>query len=83
MRIGGAELAIHYHCRHCGQRLGSLHDLSLHSEQLGLNTLNEEERNDMIHYHSSGDIYVQSICEDCHESLQRNPDYHQYDYLIH
>jgi hypothetical protein len=82
-RIGGTNVAIHYNCRHCGQKLGSLENVSLHSEQLGLHKLNLEERNEMVQYHSSGDIYVQSICEDCQESLERNPDYHQYDYLIH
>jgi hypothetical protein len=83
MLIGGTELAIHYHCRHCGQKLGSLNDLTLDYEPLGLHTLNQEEKNDMVHHHSSGDVYVQSICEDCQESLERNPDFHQYDYLIH
>jgi hypothetical protein len=80
---GGQVLAVHYHCRHCGQKLGSLDSVSLETERLGLHLLTDEERESMVHYDSSGDIFVQSICEDCHESLRRNPDFHQYDYLIH
>jgi hypothetical protein len=37
----------------------------------------------MVSYDHAGDIHVTAICEDCQETLERNPDYHQYDYLIH
>ena len=49
-------------------------DSILQAEQLGFNQLNDEERQEMIVYDSTGDIHVKAICEDCHESLQRNPD---------
>ncbi|MFE8704037.1 anti-sigma-F factor Fin family protein [Cytobacillus sp. FJAT-54145] len=76
-------MAIHYQCRHCGVKMGSIDQMSLHSEQLGFHKLTDEERLDMVSFESSGDINIKSICEDCQESLERNPDYHQYDYLIH
>ncbi|MGD6857716.1 anti-sigma-F factor Fin family protein [Bacillus infantis] len=76
-------MALHYHCRHCGMKMGTLDNMSMHAESLGFHKLNEEERQDMILYGSSGDIHITSICEDCQESLERNPDYHQNDYLIH
>ncbi len=76
-------MTIHYHCRHCGTKLGSLDQASIHSEALGLHKLTEQERQDMVTYDSSGDIHITAICEDCQESLERNPDYHQYDFLIH
>jgi hypothetical protein len=76
-------MAIHYHCHHCGTNLGSIEQPSIHSETLGLHKLTDQERQEMITYDSAGDIRITAICEDCQEALERNPDYHQYDYLIH
>ncbi|MDQ0273097.1 anti-sigma-F factor Fin family protein [Cytobacillus purgationiresistens] len=76
-------MAIHYYCRHCDTKLGSIEEKSVHAEHLGFHKLNDEERQDMISYNSSGDMQVKAICEDCQESLERNPDYHQQDFLIH
>ncbi|KSU57829.1 peptide ABC transporter permease [[Bacillus] enclensis] len=75
-------MAIHYHCRHCGTNVGTISNMSVHSEQLGIHKLTEEERLNMVQYQDNGDIHVRTICEDCQESLQRNPDYHQLDYII-
>lgn len=76
-------MAIKYQCRHCGVQMGTLENMSLDSEKLGIHQLSEEERLDMVSYETSGDIHIKAICEDCHESLSRNPEYYQNDYLIH
>ncbi|MBG9447908.1 hypothetical protein ABE67_00615 [Cytobacillus firmus] len=76
-------MAIHYHCRHCGTKIGSIENSSVYSEQLGIHKLNDQERQEMISYDQSGDMHVRAICEDCQESLERNPDYHQQDFIIH
>lgn len=76
-------MALKYHCRHCGMQLGTLENMSVDTERLGLNKLTDEERLEIVSYDSSGDIHIKTICEDCHESLERNPDYYQNDYLIH
>lgn len=76
-------MAIHYHCRHCGTSLGSIEQSSIHSETLGLHKLTQQERQEMVAYDSSGNIQISAICEDCQEALERNPEYHQYDFLIH
>ncbi|MFS0821037.1 anti-sigma-F factor Fin family protein [Bacillus sp. 1P02SD] len=75
-------MALHYHCRHCGVKVGSIDSLSLHSESLGFHQLTDQERQEMISYQSNGDIHVKTICEDCQEALQRNPDFHQYESFI-
>ncbi|WP_153127244.1 anti-sigma-F factor Fin family protein [Peribacillus tepidiphilus] len=75
-------MALHYFCRHCGMSLGTIDEKMIGSEQLGFHLLNEEERQEMISYQSTGDIHVKSICHDCHEALHRNPDFHNIDYLI-
>ena len=75
-------MAIHYHCRHCGVEIGSLEDTEVNAEQLGFHLLNHEERQEMITYDNHGNLRVKAICEDCHELLQRNPEYHQHDFLI-
>ena len=76
-------MAIHYHCRHCDSNLGSIQQTSIHSEALGLHRLTDQERQDMVTYDNSGEIHIKAICEDCQEALEKNPDFHQYDYLIH
>ena len=76
-------MAIHYHCRHCGTNLGSIEQASIQSETLGIHKLTNLERQEMVAYDPSGDIHITSICEDCQEALERNPEYHQYDFLIH
>lgn len=76
-------MALKYQCRHCGLDMGTLNQLSVESERLGLSTLTDEERIEMVSYDSNGDIHIKSICEDCHESLERNPEFYQNDYLIH
>jgi hypothetical protein len=76
-------MTIHYHCRHCGVNVGSLQQASVQSEKLGINKLTEEERLNMVNYQDNGDIHIKTICEDCQESLERNPDYHSLDYIIH
>ena len=76
-------MAIHYHCRHCGVKIGTLDYDSIESERLGFHKLNDEERQDMITYNYNGDLQIKSICEDCQESFERNPEYYQNDFLIH
>ncbi|MCP3742317.1 anti-sigma-F factor Fin family protein [Rossellomorea sp. BNER] len=76
-------MAIHYKCRHCGTNVGTLSQTSVHSEQIGLHKLTDEDRLEMISYDQNGDIRIKTICEDCHEALNRNPDFHQSDYIIH
>lgn len=76
-------MAIKYHCRHCGVQIGTIDNISIQSERLGIDKLTDEERIDMVSYDSSGDVNIKSICEDCQESLLRNPEYYQNDYLIH
>ncbi len=76
-------MALYYYCRHCGVQIGKLENISLNSEKLGFDILTDEERKEFITYEPTGDIRVTSICEDCHESLVRNPAYYENDYLIH
>ena len=63
-------MAIHYQCRHCGTNVGTLSNVSVHSEQLGIHMLTDEERLHMVQYQDNGDIHVKTICEDCQESLE-------------
>jgi Protein of unknown function (DUF2757) len=75
-------MAIHYHCRHCGVKIGTIENAAINSESLGFHQLNHLERQEMISYDHSGDLQVKAICEDCHELLERNPNYHEHDFLI-
>jgi hypothetical protein len=75
-------MALHYYCRHCGIKIGTIDTLLLRSEQLGFHRLTEKERLEMIDYLPNGDIDVKTICEDCQEALERNPDFHQCEKFI-
>lgn len=75
-------MSIHYHCRHCGIKLGTLEQQFIETEKLGLHKLTDEERHEMVSYQSNGDVFIKSICEDCHESLAKNPELYQNDFLI-
>lgn len=76
-------MAVHYYCRHCAAKMGTIEDSFVNEQQLGINVLTEDEKHEMIAYDSKGDIHIQAICDNCHEALTNNPDLHQYDYLIH
>ncbi|WP_062107770.1 anti-sigma-F factor Fin family protein [Bacillus niameyensis] len=76
-------MIVHYYCRHCTADIGTIDSSSLTEEQLGIQTLSENEKQEMVSYGANGDIRIQTICENCQEALEENPDLHQYDYLIH
>ena len=76
-------MAIQYHCRHCGVHIGSIDTNEVETNRLGFQHLSDEDRSEMIHYNQTGDVYVKSICEDCQESLMKNPNFYENDYLIH
>lgn len=75
-------MAIHYWCRHCGIDLGKLEETNYQSEKLGFDQLNISERTEMINYDETGNMHVKTICEDCHEALDRNPSFHENDTFI-
>ncbi|OZI12120.1 hypothetical protein CEW92_08105 [Bacillaceae bacterium SAS-127] len=75
-------MAIHYFCRHCNTLVGSLDQSVISTKRLGIHALTDHERTDMIQYDQDGTMKVKIICEDCQESLERNPDFHEYDYFI-
>lgn len=70
-------MAIHYWCRHCGVNVGNIEEKNLDSERLGFHQLDQLERTEMIQYDPNGNMHVNTICEDCHEALDRNPQFHE------
>ncbi|MBO1004720.1 anti-sigma-F factor Fin family protein [Pseudogracilibacillus auburnensis] len=76
-------MPVHYYCRHCSAKMGTIEEPFIEAEKLGIHTLTTEERNEMISYGTDGDIHIQAICEDCQEAYEKNPELHQYDHLIH
>ncbi|WP_336883738.1 anti-sigma-F factor Fin family protein [Priestia koreensis] len=70
-------MSIHYRCRHCRCAVGELDQPQVDMKQLGLDHLNIEERKEFVSYETNGDVVIKTICEDCQEALERNPDYHQ------
>jgi hypothetical protein len=75
-------MSINYICRHCSHNIGKLEQKLASSTQLGFDHLNDQERIEMISYETNGDMTVKTICEDCQEALQRNPEYHQLETFI-
>lgn len=75
-------MPIIYFCRHCNIQMGEVDSDHVESKSLGFHFLTDEERMDMIKYDSKGNVHVRSICEDCQEALERNPDYHSLNSFI-
>ena len=75
-------MSIIYSCKHCGNVVGQLDQQVIDKEVLGWNELTAEDRKEMIQYQNNGDISIRIICEDCQESLEKNPNYHELDYFI-
>ena len=75
-------MAIHYHCRHCSYKVGTIENSTVYAETLGFHQLSADERKEMINYQQNGDIHVQTICEDCQETLDRYPEFHEYESFI-
>ncbi|TCP22543.1 uncharacterized protein DUF2757 [Scopulibacillus darangshiensis] len=71
-----------YKCRHCGTKVGHIEANAFRTNDLGFDQLTAEERKDMIQYDDNGHIHVSTICEDCQEALERNPEFHQWDTFI-
>lgn len=79
---GGFCMSYVYTCRHCGHVIGILQQEINHESRLGFDQLSNQEKQDMIHYESNGEIHIQSICESCEEALGNNPHYHELDSFI-
>lgn len=75
-------MSIVYKCRHCGHVLGTLERESVTVSQLGLNELSTEDKKEMIQQQRNGDVHIQTICENCEESLGHHPQYHELDFFI-
>lgn len=75
-------MSIVYTCRHCGHVIGKLDQQLVNTSVLGWDNLSAEDKIDMIHYRSNGDVHIKTICENCEESLGRHPEYHELDFFI-
>ncbi|WEG12728.1 anti-sigma-F factor Fin family protein [Pullulanibacillus sp. KACC 23026] len=76
-------MEVRYNCRHCGKQVGTISSDVFHTERLGLDSLNSEERTQFVTYDDAANaMNVSTICEDCQEALERNPHYHELDTWI-
>ncbi|MFD1021147.1 anti-sigma-F factor Fin [Thalassobacillus hwangdonensis] len=75
-------MAIIYVCRHCSRTVGELDQRTVDETMLGLDRLTEQERMEMIDLKQNGDLEVQTICDDCQNAYNLNPQYHETDFLI-
>jgi len=75
-------MSIDYKCRHCEHVIGQLDRENITESQLGINELSTDDKKEMIQYQSNGDIHIQTICENCEDSLGKHPQYHELDYFL-
>lgn len=75
-------MSIVYKCKHCEHVIGQLDQHVLRTSSLGWDQLTNEDKMNMIHYQENGDVHIQTICENCEESLGRHPQYHELDFFI-
>ncbi|SFG37051.1 Protein of unknown function [Halobacillus alkaliphilus] len=76
-------MKIRYYCRHCQRQVGELDAKHVDVSQLGLDLLNEEDHQQMVHMHANGDLNIRTICDSCKETLDQHPHYHELDFFIH
>lgn len=75
-------MSILYVCRHCNNTVGKLEQEIADENMLGLGKLTEQEREEMIEFQQNGDLRIKTICDDCQEALDQNPQYHELDFFI-
>lgn len=76
-------VAIHYDCKHCSKRIGTLDQKEIDVSILGFDQLTNKDLKEMITYDHDGNMQVNAICEDCHRTLEQHPDYHELDDFLH
>lgn len=64
-------MKVTYICHGCGALIGSLHLTEAEQEQLGLDSLTAEGKEDIIKS-ATGDIFIYSLCEFCAENIDFN-----------
>lgn len=79
---GGFKLSIIYKCRHCGHLIGELEQGIVSSSALGLDMLNESEKQNIVAFQQNGDIHLKVICESCEDTLTQHPNYYELEYFI-
>ncbi|QQE74561.1 DUF2757 family protein [Brevibacillus composti] len=67
-------MSIRYECRCCGMRIAEFDETQVSEEQLGLNSLTEEERALIISRELGGDTVVSITCGYCRDGLQLYPE---------
>ncbi|MFG6121013.1 MULTISPECIES: anti-sigma-F factor Fin family protein [Thalassobacillus] len=75
-------MSIIYVCRHCNNTVGKLEQEIADENMLGINHLTEQEREEMLEFHQNGDLRIKTICDNCQEALDQNPQYHELDFFI-
>lgn len=81
-RGGGCRVSIVYKCRHCGHMIGQLEQQIVSTSMLGWDKLSHRDKEKMIQYKENGDVHVQSICENCEDSLGQHPSYYELEYFL-
>jgi len=49
---------------------------------LGWDKLSIKDKEKMIQYKENGDVHVQSICENCEDSLGHHPTYYELEFFL-
>ncbi len=75
-------MSIVYKCRHCGHTIGKLDHQVVTTSMLGWDKLTPQDKQRMIQYKENGDVHIQSICENCEDSLRQHPDYYELEYFL-
>ncbi|MFY4777231.1 anti-sigma-F factor Fin [Metabacillus sp. RGM 3146] len=75
-------MALHYTCRHCGHKIGTIDQEMIETSRLGFQLLTNDERQEMLTSLENGDMIVKTICEDCQEALDRHPEFHEVETFI-
>jgi Protein of unknown function (DUF2757) len=75
---GVVSVHVEYMCKHCQHKVGEVHQPSWTyadaENRLGIGQLTAAERMESVSYQSSGTMRVQTVCENCQQALEHNPE---------
>lgn len=70
-------MRVEYVCKHCNHKVDEIENVNWNREDVerytGLSALTPQERMESVVYQSPNHMRIQTVCEDCLQAAQTNP----------
>ncbi|MGM9987004.1 MAG: anti-sigma-F factor Fin [Bacillaceae bacterium] len=75
-------MSIRYYCRYCGSLLGTIQHEHINEISIVLEQLSDDEKKEILSFSKDGNILIKTVCENCEQTLDGNPNYYEYDTFL-